>query len=86
MQPLVRIEKGLALYSQLSEERPKVEEIKSLARLIQQKYATSEAAHKAQAQNDDVLAHACLYLRDVLSFLEFEMPSLMETRDECSWY
>lgn len=51
---------------------PSSDEIKALAQTIQQKYTTSKAAQAAKEKNDDVFTHACLYLRDVLFFMEFE--------------
>lgn len=59
-------------WSELAKARPSVEEIKDLAAMIQKKYTTTEAANLALEKKDEVLAHACLYLRDVLSFMEFE--------------
>lgn len=63
---------GVTRWSELSKIQPDAGEIKRLAGVIQQKYTTTAAGHKAQDAGDDVLAHACFYLRDVLSFVEFE--------------
>lgn len=59
-------------WSDLEKVQPSLHEIKRLASVIQKKYTTTKAANDALEKNDHVLAHACLYLRDVLSFMEFE--------------
>ncbi|KAG9015670.1 hypothetical protein FRB90_004558 [Tulasnella sp. 427] len=66
------IESGKSRWSDLYDMRPDVDEIQRLAGVIASKWATSQAGLAAQRQEDDVLAHACWFLRDTLTFMEFE--------------
>lgn len=52
--------------------KPDVDEIVQLAGIIQETYTTTTASNKAKAEGDDVLGHACLFLRDMLLFMEFD--------------
>lgn len=67
-----RLEKGITSWAALNKEKPTAEEIQRLARKIVDEHATTEAGKDAKEKGDDVLAHARYYLRDVLTFLEFE--------------
>ncbi|KAG8961831.1 hypothetical protein FRC00_011095 [Tulasnella sp. 408] len=66
------LESGKSRWSELYELKPDVKEIQRLASAISTKYATSVAGLVAKDKGDDVLAHACWFIRDTLTFVEFE--------------
>lgn len=66
------LESGKSRWSELYDLKPDVKEIQRLASVINTKYATSVAGLSAKDQGDDVLAHACWFIRDTLTFVEFE--------------
>jgi hypothetical protein len=66
------VKKGFTLISQLKKWRPTFDDIKVIATTIMDEFATTTAAEKAKAANDDYFAHSVYFIRDALFFLKFE--------------
>ncbi|KAG8959213.1 hypothetical protein FRC05_007980, partial [Tulasnella sp. 425] len=66
------LESGKTLWSDLYEIKPGVKEIQELAAAISIKNVTSTPGLTAKEHGDDVLAHACWFLRDTLTFIKLE--------------
>ncbi|KAJ7805523.1 hypothetical protein B0H14DRAFT_3153397 [Mycena olivaceomarginata] len=59
---IARVINGFTLYSQLSEWRPTLKDIKAFALTISTNFATATAAKKAQAAGDDWMAHSIYFI------------------------
>lgn len=67
-----RVKNGFTLYSQLKKWKPTLEDIKTLSATLLEEFATTTAAEKAKAANDDYVAHSIYFIRDALFFCKFE--------------
>ncbi|KAJ7648633.1 hypothetical protein DFH06DRAFT_1095419 [Mycena polygramma] len=68
----VMVKKGFKLVSQLKQWRPTLDDIKVMSTTLFEEFATTTAAEKAKAANDDYFAHSVYFIRDALFFCKFE--------------
>jgi hypothetical protein len=69
---LVMQKKEFRTWDELTNWNPTWEEIKEISIWIVTNYATSMAASQAEEISDDYLRHGILFIRDALTFVEFE--------------
>lgn len=62
----------MSQWSELKDWRPDVLEIKRISCEIQETFATTLAAEKGKAADNDWFAHTCYFIRDALVFCVFE--------------
>ncbi|KAG6835515.1 hypothetical protein H0H93_000635 [Arthromyces matolae] len=69
----VMVKKRFRYWSQLEKWKPNLQEIQTISGAIQEEFTTTRSAAKAQdIDKDDVMAHSIYFMRDALTFLEFE--------------
>ncbi|KAJ7474784.1 hypothetical protein FB451DRAFT_1464823 [Mycena latifolia] len=68
----VMVKNGFTLISQLKNWQPTLKELKELSAILFEEFATTTAAEKAKAANDDYVAHSVYFIRDALFFCKFE--------------
>ncbi|KAJ7767407.1 hypothetical protein DFH07DRAFT_954919 [Mycena maculata] len=68
----VMVKNGFTLISELKKWWPTLQDIKTLSATIFEEFATTTAAEKAKAANDDYMARSIYFIRDALLFCKFE--------------